>query len=451
MHLIGHTFAGYRIVSKIGMGGMATTYRAYDARADRHVALQVMRREFFPTPQSRSAFLNKCSFMDRLNHPNIPATGQRGDENGMLYSVVPFFEGARSLVDLMRNGPLSFAEAARITLQIASALDHAHAHGIVHCDVCPHNIIIDNSQTAFLIDWGRAATIAGRNDVIDGSEPRSYCHNAYAPFESASSEEPNPGFDIFALAVILYEMVTGKHPFPAHELIVRLMKQANDPLPMPRDYRPDLSERAQFVLLKALDRDPNARYKLAGHLAAAFCEAAQTAATLEAQADLNAQQLGLRVRPVRIFISFAEADLDTKEELVKHLAVRTRAGDVELWSADQIPAGSDWQKEVEDMIRRADAALLLISADFLADTIIQDVHVPALLARYGSGSLPVIPVLLRASQWLRHPWIGKLKPLPEHGKPIAMQHGHAREDALVYITSAIWSEIARHGPKRGDG
>ncbi len=451
MHLIGHTFAGYRIVSKIGMGGMATTYRAYDARADLHVALQVMRREFFPTPQSRSAFLNKFAFMDRLNHPNIPTTGQRGEENGMLYSVVPFFEGARSLLDLIRNGHLSFAEAARITLQIASALDHAHAHGIVHCDVCPHNIIIDKSQTVLLMDWGRAETLDARDEPLLGQLRKGYCYNEYAPYESVLSEKPDSGFDIYALAVILYEMVTGKHPFPAHELIVRFMKQVNDPLPMPRDYRPDLSERAQFVLLKALDRDPNARYKSAGHLAAAFCEATQVAATFEAQANLNADQLGLRVRPVRIFISFAEADLDTKEELVKHLAVGTRAGDVELRSADQIPPGSDWQKEVEDMIRRADAALLLISADFLADTIIQDVHVPALLARYGAGSLPVIPVLLRASQWLRHPWIGKLKPLPEHGKPIAMQHGHAREDALVNITSAIWSEITRHEPKRGEG
>jgi serine/threonine protein kinase len=439
MQLTGDTVAGYRIITRLGMGGMSTVYVAYDARTDRQVAISVMRREFLPTPEFRATYLDEQRFLERIfNHPNIPHALEHGEIDGLVYSVKPFLDGV-SLACEIERGPVPLPEATRITLQIASALDHIHEHGIIHRDVHPGNILVDSSRTAYLLDFGRAVPLDARYGNIRGFFTEEfYGQPGYAPPESFHSNKSCPGIDVYSLAVVLYEMITGKQPFAAREPMIRLLKQAKDPLPMPRELRPDLPERAQHVLLKALDRDPGARYETAGQLATAFNKAIQPMTSSGPELlPSDSRSSRTRTRPIRLFISFAEADRDMKEEFIKHLAVASHAGEFELWSADHVQAGGSWRHEIEKALNQTDAALLLISADFLASDVIRDVHLPVLLARRESESLPIIPILLRASLWQHHPHISSLKPLPERGSAIASQQGPARDETYVQVARGI--------------
>ena len=142
-------------------------------------------------------------------------------------------------------------------------------------------------------------------------------------------------------------------------------------------------------------------------------------------------------RPLRVFVSFAPADRELKDELLKHMAVLQRIGKVEPWSVDDVRAGGSWRQEVEAALAQADTALLLLSADFLSSDFLQDVEVPKLFDRRTNEGLHVIPVVLRTCPWEFHPWIRELKPLPLTGKAIAAHQGDERDQVLTQIAVEI--------------
>ena len=277
--MIGQTLGSYRIVEQIGMGGMATVYKAYDPDTDRYVALKILPQHFSQDPAFRERFQREAKAIARLEHLHILPIFTYGEEDGVAYMAMRYL-AAGSLTDLLKQGALPLAEASRLLSQIGGALDHAHAHNILHRDVKPSNILLDAENNAFLMDFGIAKMVEATLDLTAGGILGTPAY--MSPEQCQGHKELTPASDIYALGIVLYEMVTGHTPFQAETPIALIHMQLNEPLPLPHSLRPDLPEAAERVILKALAKAPESRYQ-----------------TCQAMADAFAQGIGLTI-PTRL-------------------------------------------------------------------------------------------------------------------------------------------------------
>jgi serine/threonine protein kinase len=283
--MTGQTLGRYRIIEQLGQGGMATVYKAYDPELEKYVAIGIMREEFTRDPEFRKSFIHQNETSARLKHPHIVSILDYSAEGDRAYTVYQYREQATSLRDRLKAGPLSIEQANQILNQIASALDCAHAQGVIHRDVTPVNIAIDKEGDAYLTDFGMAITLdeEGETRKLDGTRldanASAYVNPTYAsPEQMMGNEHLTPAADLYSLGVVLYEMLTGRPPFSAAIPMALLLKKLNDPLPRPRDLRPDLPEAVEAVLFKALAKESQSRYQTAGSLAAAFSQAIKQSA-----------------------------------------------------------------------------------------------------------------------------------------------------------------------------
>lgn len=267
--MIGRTLGGYRIVEQIGMGGMATVYKAYDASTDRYVALKTLPQQYSQDPQFLERFRREARAIARLEHLHILPVHAYGEEDGIAYLVMRYLP-AGTLADRIRqNGHLPLDETARLVNQIASALDHAHANGVLHRDVKPGNVLIDRDGNAYLTDFGIARIVEGTLDLTGDAVLGTPQY--MSPEQCRGAKDLTPATDQYSLGVVLYEMVTGRTPFQAETpLAVIHMQMMGAALPPPRSLRPELPEAAEAAILKALDREPERRYPSCLALALAF-------------------------------------------------------------------------------------------------------------------------------------------------------------------------------------
>ncbi len=273
--MIGRTLGGYRVIEQIGVGGMATVYRAYDAATDRYVALKVLPEYYATDPGFRTRFEREARAIAGLEHIHILPVHAFGEENSTAYLVMRYMQ-AGTLSETIRRGPLSFAEAARLLAQIAAALDYAHRCGVLHRDVKPSNVLLDGDSNAYLTDFGIAKIVAGSPDLTGSKVIGTPAY--MSPEQCQGSEKLTAATDQYSLGVVLYEMVTGHPPFEAETPIALIYKQLNEPLPPPRSLRPDLPGDAERVMLKALSKDPAARWPSCTAFSDAFAEAIARAA-----------------------------------------------------------------------------------------------------------------------------------------------------------------------------
>jgi len=268
--MIGRTLGNYRIIEQIGMGGMATVYKAYDPDTDRYVAIKILPEQFSQDPTFRQRFEREAKAIAKLEHLHILPLFTYGEDNGTAYMVMRYLK-AGSLTDRIREGALSLNESSRLLNQIASALDHAHAHGVLHRDVKPSNVLLDADGNAYLTDFGIAKMVESSADLTGGGILGTPAY--MSPEQCRGNTELTPASDQYSLGIILYEMVTGRTPFQAETPIALIHMQLSDPLPLPRQIRPDLPEDAERVILKALTKEPELRYKSCNAMAAAFARA----------------------------------------------------------------------------------------------------------------------------------------------------------------------------------
>src|SRR5579859_277617 len=207
--LIGQQLGNYRIIGKLGEGGLATVYRAEQLNIQREVAIKILK-----TKDGEDDFVKRlereAATIAHLSHPHIVKLFDYGQENGITYLVTELIRGG-SLANLIRKGPLFPSEANRILQQLASALDHAHQEGIIHRDLKPHNILMDLNGNALLTDFGLArlvqtTTILTQSGMIIGTP-------AYMAPEQWTGGIIDARTDVYALGVILFEMLTGRIPF----------------------------------------------------------------------------------------------------------------------------------------------------------------------------------------------------------------------------------------------
>jgi len=253
----------YEIKAEIGRGGMATVYLARDPRFRRDVAVKVLPRQYTHDPMFRARFEREAQTIARLEHPSIVPVHDFGEENGQPFLVMRYMPGG-SLVDKLGEGSLPLKQAIKILERIASALDRAHSLGIVHRDLKPGNILFDQYGEAFLADFGIAkmaeATVALTGNSIIGTP-------AYMSPEQVKGDELDGRSDIYALGIILFEMLTGQQPFAAKTPIAVAYKQVHEPVPDIRARKADLSPNLQLTINQAMSKNPDERFQTAADLA----------------------------------------------------------------------------------------------------------------------------------------------------------------------------------------
>ncbi len=270
--LIGRTLAPYRIVSQIGLGGMATVYKAYQPSMDRYVALKVLSTHFAQDPAFVKRFQQEAKIIARLEHAHILPVYDHGEEDGYLYLVMRYIE-AGTLKDRLKQKQLSLGETRRVVTQVGSALEYAHRLGVVHRDIKPSNVLVDPQSDCYLTDFGIAKMIEGTLGLT-GSGIVGTPH--YMAPEQSRSLAVDHRADVYAMGVVIYEMVTGQLPYDAETPLAVAIKHMTEPLPLPRNIKPDLPEVVERVILKALAKDPADRYQSMCGLASAFDQAVQS-------------------------------------------------------------------------------------------------------------------------------------------------------------------------------
>ncbi len=247
----------YRIEAKIGQGGMAAIFRAYQFSLERHVAIKVLPPSFVAEdPSFVERFQREARAIANLNHPNILPVHDFGVYQDYSYIVMRYVEGGQTLAHLMRH-PLSPERAIHLISQIAEALAYAHSRGIIHRDVKPNNILLDNDW-ALLSDFG-LAKISHAATRLTGTG-RGIGTAAYMSPEQSQGREIDNRTDIYALGVILYQMLTGKIPHDADNPLTIMMQRVSEPPVRPRELDSSIPEYIEQVILRALAREPDYRY-----------------------------------------------------------------------------------------------------------------------------------------------------------------------------------------------
>ena len=208
---IGTMFGRYEIRSLIGAGGMGEVYEAYDTSKDRIVAIKLLRPELAAYTGFQERFRRESRVAARLQEPHVIPVHDWGEINGVLYIDMRLVEGSDLHGVLRRDGPLDPARATSIVAQVAEALDAAHAAGLIHRDVKPENVLLTSSNFAYLVDFG-IAHLGGESGITSaGSAIGSF---AYMAPERFTGGQLGPQADVYSLACVLYECLTGQPPFP---------------------------------------------------------------------------------------------------------------------------------------------------------------------------------------------------------------------------------------------
>ena len=292
--LSGQSFGVYRIVAPLGTGGMASVYQAYQPAVDRHVALKVLPRHLAKDPEYLARFEQEAKLLAKLQHPHILPVHDFGESDGFTYIVMPFIKTG-GLDGSLTGQPLALDQLRRVITQVGDALDCAHAQGLVHRDVKPSNILIDERGNCLLADFGIAKILEGA-DTLTATGFLIGTPKYMSP-EQGMGKPIDGRSDIYSLGVVLYEMATGEVPFQAETPMAVVVKHIHDPLPVPTTVNPDLPESIQRMIFRAMHKEPDQRFPTARVMVEAMAAVSSTAPL---SANVHAETMsfpGLPPRP----------------------------------------------------------------------------------------------------------------------------------------------------------
>jgi len=271
--LIGKTIGGCEIREVIGQGGMATVYRAHQVSIGRDVAVKVLPPEFMRQSVSLDRFKREATIVARLAHRAIVPIHDHGEHEGMPYMVMRLMDGG-SVEELLAHGPVPPDQTLSILSQIAPALDFAHREGVLHRDLKPSNILLDANGDAYITDFGIARIL--------GPDTRALTTTgvvgtpSYMSPEQAQGHELDGRSDVYALGVVLFEMLTGVRPFEGDTPYSVAVKHVTEPVPSACAINPQLPPSVDQVLYKALAKNRAQRFQTAAELVAALRDALMT-------------------------------------------------------------------------------------------------------------------------------------------------------------------------------
>jgi serine/threonine-protein kinase len=257
----------YRVLRRIGSGGMADVWLAEDTHLQREVALKVLHRRFAQDREFVERFRREAEAAAGLQHPNIVSVYDRGEFEGTYYIAMRYIQGP-TLKELIDRG-LSPFEAALLVRQVLEAARTAHRHGIVHRDLKPQNVIVDEEGKAVVTDFGIAR--AGVSEITQTGSVMGTPH--YLSPEQAQGHEVTSVSDLYAIGVILYEAMTGRVPFEGESAVAVAMKQVSQTPQRPSSINPRVSPSLDAVVMRALEKDPGQRFQSADAFIAALDEA----------------------------------------------------------------------------------------------------------------------------------------------------------------------------------
>jgi serine/threonine-protein kinase len=254
----------YEIKAELGRGGMATVYHGYDPRFEREVAIKVLPSELLHSdPQFKLRFEREAKIIAQLEHPSIVPVYDVGEENGQPYFVMRYMNGG-SLAERIKNNVMTVEEATKILGQIAPGLDEAHNKGIVHRDLKPSNILFDSKGMPYISDFGIAKLSQSQASSVTGSAIIGT--PAYMAPEQAAGETVDGRSDIYALGIILFEMLTGRQPYQADTPMAVAIKHITDPVPRILEANPKLPPEIDAIIQKAMAKRKEDRFATAMEL-----------------------------------------------------------------------------------------------------------------------------------------------------------------------------------------
>lgn len=284
-HLIGKEIGSCVLEKLLGYGGSSAVFLAQDRSSGEKVAVKVFLPRSTMDAQSRKnfyrRFLREAEAASELDHPNILSIYAYGEHNGLPYIVMPYMPGGTLSEYVARHGPLSLSEAQYYLEEIASALDYAHEHGCIHCDVKPANILLDETGHALLTDFGIAHLLQTDTPAVQQSmkSPETLMGTPdYISPEQALGQQLDGRSDIYSLGVTLFFLLAGNPPFQAESSIAMALMHVHEPAPLLGLIRSDVTEQIDRILGKALAKWPEERYQTAGEFSKAFAEAVVRAA-----------------------------------------------------------------------------------------------------------------------------------------------------------------------------
>lgn len=247
----------YELIEKIGSGGMADVYKAKDILLDRIVAVKILHSSFAEDNDFIVRFRHEAQSAGKLSHPNIVGIYDVGCDGDVHYIVMEYVEG-ETLKQYIQNHPnIPIDTAVRIAIEIGYALEEAHANGIIHCDIKPHNVLLTKTGKVKVTDFGIARAI-NSSTVIDKQSILGSVH--YLSPEQAAGDKITAKTDIYSLGIVLYEMLTHHLPFEGETAVSIALQHMQGDIPRPTKYNPAISPMLEECLLTALQRDPDKRY-----------------------------------------------------------------------------------------------------------------------------------------------------------------------------------------------
>ena len=255
--MVGELIAGrYELEELVGSGGMSNVFRAHDRLLERTVALKILHEQYTRDEDYVERFRREARAVAQLTHPNIVTVIDRGEQDGRQFIVFEYVDG-ENLKELSARGPLDAGEAIRLALQVAHALSFAHARGLVHRDVKPQNVLLNDEGQAKVTDFGIARSL----DVHGVTQTGTVLGTSdYIAPEQARGQKVDPKTDIYSLGAVLYELLTGEVPFSGDNFVAVAMRHVSEPPPSVLEHRPDCPLRLDLAVQRAMAKDPADRF-----------------------------------------------------------------------------------------------------------------------------------------------------------------------------------------------
>jgi len=295
--LVGSNVGKYRVVGRLGRGGMAEVYKAYQPGLDRYVGIKVLHAHLVDDSDFIGRFEREALAIGKLRHPNIVQALDFDREGETYFMAMEYIDGP-TLKDEIKarkaaDKPFKLEEISRIFTALGSAIDYAHKRGMVHRDIKPANVMINQEGQVVLTDFGIArimgATQYTQTGALSGTP-------AYMSPEQGQGERGDKRSDIYSLGVMLYEMITGIVPYDADTPFAVIMKHISEPLPLPSKINPDVPETVERVVLKAMSKNPDDRYQSGQEMAIAL----RTAVGLSPDDNLQRNPLTIIAPPLKV-------------------------------------------------------------------------------------------------------------------------------------------------------
>ena len=285
----------YQIKAELGRGGMATVFLAHDPRFTRAVAIKLLPHELLHQPTFRARFEREAKIVAALDIPSIVPVYDYGEEDGQPYLVMRYMSGG-TLAERLEKGAISLPETARIISPLATALDEAHNQGFIHRDIKPSNVLFDHRGNPFISDFGTALIIKSPIKLTDTGG--AVGTPAYMSPEQIRGKRALDGrSDLYALGIITYEMLSGKHPYQTNTPIGMAVRHIIDPVPRILDSQPNLPPYCQVIITRALAKKREDRFPTATDYAQALSQAALTHITALSGHSEYSSNLGRYGRP----------------------------------------------------------------------------------------------------------------------------------------------------------